>query len=288
MSELVIQNYRCKQLLKQLENVKYGNRPQEQLEPAPAEPMVDQFKLIMDARDLWAELKAKVISTEFGHLVINGQPGSGKTNVAREVYDCAFEDGFHPIYFNSFDMLTMDVEAVRQAAGHDKLFVVVDDASYVMNAISQKDASMIKNFVARIRHALKQQGKINPQICIVVIGHFTTAVPPMLKNTNYSIFSAPTNLEEEAMYKTAGRSKENRQKLAWTFKYITDVLKIAKPGTVIDLGIKHELNPFIWDVNGRLSVIMIHGEAHLYHSQKHICDKCRTIDASEYKTGAGQ
>lgn len=265
----------------------------------PTEPdkpkNIDDLEIVCDAKELWEErIKPKLAGTDFYSLMISGEQGSGKTDIARQFVCIAEQEGFKKLYFSSLEVLDMPATAIEKAQGALKLVVVLDDMSYALASISNQEASKLKNWVALIRHALKIGDKY-PEIFIIIIGHFTTSVPPMLKNTSYWIFSAPTTQEQDAMVKITGRQQKARRRLQTVFDALKAIQDIAKPRQILELDIYGNGNPieFTWDVDGRLQLLLKNGDAMLFHSKQSYCADCAkmgrdvVVDPTRYmkKTG---
>lgn len=240
---------------------------------------IENIKIILEAEELWQEIKPQIESSDFYQIVINGSQGSGKTTTAKELAHHAHSDGFYPIYSSAFDILTAPVTFVQQAAQNPtkKVCIVMDDMSYAMGALSSKTQSKLKNFIGMLRHALNEGGSVKPQIFLIVITHLNTGVPPILKNSNVWIFSKPTPQEYDYMIKIVGRKRELRQKLEIIFEFVKNIQAAAKPGEKLELGMYGYNYEFVWNLEGRLAMIIKNGEAQVYHSQNVECDECEHI-----------
>lgn len=244
---------------------------------------IDELEIVCDAKELWDEkVKPKLAGTEYFALMISGEQGSGKTDVARQFTCIAEQEGYKKLYFSSLDVLDMPATAVEKAGGALKLVVILDDISYTLGAISNQEASKLKNWVALIRHALKRtvEGEVKyPEIFIIIIGHFTTSVPPMLRNTSFWLFPAPTTQEQDAMVKIIGRQQKARRRLQTVVDALKAITDIAKPGETLEIDIYGNGHPidFTWDVDGRLQLLLKSGDAMIFHSKQNYCSECAKI-----------
>jgi len=244
---------------------------------------ISTIESIMNADDLFKEIEPQLNSSEFYQLVINGPPGSGKSTLARELAHHAHGVGYHPIYISGFDITKAPVTIEREVVGHNKVCIVLDDLSYVMNAISAKTGSKIKNFAMLIRHFLKQaNGGKEVNVMLIVIAHFNTAVPPVFKNANVWLFSQPTMLEYDTMVKLVGRKQEARDGLEKKFSTITKIQEMAGKNKELMLNILGHKYSFKWGDktdpgDGRLMLILANSKPQIYNSKDVYCEVCKHI-----------
>lgn len=234
------------------------------------------LKLVLTAQEFWNEIKIKIESSEWYHIMIDGEPGSGKTTIGREFCHLAHQDGFKVLYTSSFDLFDAPLEWREKARGARKVCIFIDDMSYTVSATSQKMQSKIKRFMTMLRHALRTSYE-NPQIFLIVAAHFVTAVPPVLKNTNYWIFPNPKNLEYDTMQKLVGKKPQSRQQLEKVFGLVKEIWEVASPGADVSFNAYGHVHPFFWDVDGRLSLLLKSDGALMYHSRTVDCDECEKI-----------
>lgn len=251
------------------------------IEEPTAKQGVDGLKLFMDAKALWEEIKPALESAEFFMIVINAMPGSGKTDIARQFACLGHQEGFVSLYYPAFKALDMPVTVVAQAQGSKRVLIILDDMSYALASIGNKQASKFKNWITQIRHALKTE-----QVFLIVIGHFTTAVPPVMKNSNIWIFPAPTTQEQDAMIKVVGRSQKNRRLFEIIFNAVRQIQSIAKPHTTLEIQIQGRPRDFTWDDDGRLGLLIKNGESLIFHSKQNYCEKCALIGKNNHVDSA--
>lgn len=239
------------------------------------------LQLMVTAQDFWKEIRPKIASAEWFHIYIDGEPGSSKTTVMRELAHCAEQDGFANFYSSSFDILDAPVAMQSKVKGHRKICVMLDDMSYAVSTMSQKMQNKIKNFITLIRHAMETE-TVNPEIFFMVSAHFKTAVPPVLKNTNYWIFTAPKNQEQDIMLKLVGRKEQKRKQMQDMFDAVTQLQAAAAPGKVLKFTMYGKLFEFKWGDkddpgDGRLHLIIKNGDALFYNSKRIDCPQCNKI-----------
>lgn len=256
-------------------NEMYAEVVQSQEQQAPAEDAeaktVNKLKLMVEPEELWEEIKPQVDSSEYYLLMINGSQGSGKTTIAKNFAHLAHNDGYYLLYSSAFDLIDAPMAFIDKGKGHDKVCIIIDDVSYALGATSQKSQAKVKNFFSLIRHALKAR------IFVIVITHITTGVPPVFKNSNTWIFSAPTTQENDAMVKIVGRKKQLRDQLQQMFDAVKEIRAAVSQSEVIEFTMYGQPFKFHWDVDGRISLIIKNGEATMYHSKKVECNQCRFI-----------
>jgi hypothetical protein len=237
---------------------------------------VETQELIINADQLWADIKPQVDASEFFLLMVDGMPGSGKSSIARELGHKAHNDGFKLLYASGFNVLDAPKDFIEQGRGFEKICIVLDDMSYALNAVAGKDASAFKNFFSLIRHALKAR------VFVIVIAHFTTAVPPIFKNSNVWIFSAPTTQEYDWMMKIVGRKQTSQRRLQQMFQGVTDMQAAAKDNNMLEFDMYGNSYKFQWGVkgnpgDGRLMLLLQNGTPKIYNSKYVSCEKCKHI-----------
>lgn len=260
--------------------------PVAKVEPQ-AKQAAENAKLFFDASELWSEMRGKVQSSEYFLLVVDGEPGSGKTNIARELAHETHKEGYAIIYSNSFDILDAPITFAKEADGAKFVTLILDDMSYMLASQPTKIQSKMKNFFTKIRHAMKAH------IFMIVISHFTTGVPPLLKNSNVWIFTSPTTQEYDMMVKIVGRKQELRNDLQKTFELVKDVQQIAAVDKNLVISANNQEWRFKWGdkedpADGRLMLLLKYGESWLYNARIINCPDCRKIgvdvnvDAGDY------
>jgi hypothetical protein len=237
---------------------------------------VSGLSIIVDADELFSRIEPQLDSSDFYLLMLNGQQGSGKSTIARELSHHAHTVGYKTLYSSGFDIIDAPEKFVREAEGADKVCIILDDMSYIMSATSSRTQSKIKSFFALIRHALKAK------IFVIVISHFTTAVPPIFKNSNVWIYSHPTTQEYDGMVKIIGTDKKAKQGLHRMFKSVMDIQAAAQRNHVIPLNLGGRDYSFVWgdksnSGDGRLMLMLMDGEALVYNSTDTYCDVCKGI-----------
>ena len=240
---------------------------------------VENIQIIVEANQLWGEMKPQIESDEFFQLMIDGRPGSGKTTIAREIAHLAHTDDYFSLYESGFDVLDAPASLVQKAreSGKNKFCIVLDDISYTLSASSGTMQSKFKSFFTMLRHALKKNPGDVIHILVIVIAHFTTAVPPILKNSGIWIFTKPSTQEYDQMIKIVGRSKKLRGQLEHMFNAIVAIQSEVKPNESFEFNMYGQPFQFTWNVDGRLSLILKNGEPMIYHSRNLSCQQCAYI-----------
>jgi hypothetical protein len=191
--------------------------------------------------------------------------------------------GYEPLYISGFEITEAPSKLAKGVVGHNKVAIILDDLSYIMNAISAKSGSKIKNFAMLIRHFLKQANNgQDVNVLLIVIAHFNTAVPPIFKNTNLYIFTRPTAIEYEYMMKLVGRKEEMKNKLEKTYSSLLSIQNQAGKNKNLTLTFQGNKYPFKWGDktdagDGRLMLMIFNNKPSIYQSQNNYCDKCKHI-----------
>jgi energy-coupling factor transporter ATP-binding protein EcfA2 len=256
----------------------------------------DDLTSIMDADTLFKLLSPQLDASEFYQIMLSGGPGSGKSTLAREVAHYAHSAGYEPLYVSGFEITEAPSKLAKGVIGHTKVAIIFDDLSYVMNAISAKAGSKIKNFAMLIRHFLMQANGGTPvNILLIIIAHFNTAVPPVFKNSNLWIFTRPTMLEYDFMLKYVGRKQETKEALERIYNSLSVIQARAGKNKNLMLTFQGTNYPFKWGDktdpgDGRLMLMILDSKPMIYQSQNVFCDKCKhigfgvKIDQANYET----
>lgn len=253
-------------------------------EPAPIaevpEPKGDISGLssIIDTEDLVETLSNQLSAGNYGVVCITGMQGSGKSSLSRSLAHRMHTDkGYTLIYCSGYDVLDAPEKLVAEAGNSKKIFVVIDDASYVFNSVSGRAASKLKQFFGIIRHALG-----GAQVCLAIITHVSSGIPPILRNSNVWIFSQPTLQEFDTLSKLTGKSEKARENLQKVFNSVTKIQAEATKNRYLTLTFGGKRYAFRWGVkgdpgSGRLMIAVLSGKAHIYHSVEEYCPECEHI-----------
>lgn len=256
----------------------------------------DNSTTIVTADELFKSILPQIESSDFYAMVFNGQQGSGKTRAAQELCHLAHTLGGYKLTKTSgMELLEAPDKIYKDAMGNKRVCIVIDDASYVLSSASGKTQSKIKNWYAMIRHALKDSEGNSAQIMVIVIAHFTTAVPPIFKNSNVWIFSKPTSQEYEAMVKVVGRGENSKLALETTFNAVREIQEAATKYREVYLNIKGTKFKFTWGDkhdpgDGRLLLLLNNGQPMIYNSKIQQCPECEfigketTFNQEDYQT----
>lgn len=239
--------------------------------------MLSRLQFVFNAKKLFKEIKPALDSSEYYLLMINGSQGSGKSTVARSICHTAHQYGYKLLYSSGFDLITAPSKLKEQAEGAKKVAIVVDDVSYILGATSSRTQSKVKNFFGMIRHALG-----GAQVLLIFITHVQSALPPILRNSNVWLFTAPTTLEYDTLVRLVGRGKEARESLQKTFERLTEIQSTAKKEKDVTLTFKGQKYNFRWGDrhdkgHGRLMLLVLNGEVMFYNSEDEHCPECQNI-----------
>lgn len=252
-------------------------------DPQKPQDGIGNLQSIFDAKRLFAEIEPQLESSDFYLLSVSGQQGSGKSTLARELTHFAHLAGYKPIYSSGFDIMEAPDTFSREAVGFDKVCIILDDLSYVLGAVSGKAQSKSKSFFGLIRHFLTQANNGKPvKVMVIVIAHFTTAIPPMFKNTNVWVFSKPTTLEYDAMIKVVGRNQNSRDQLDKIFNAVMKIQALANKNKDLVLTFQDSKYSFRWGSkedpgNGRLVMLILNGKPMIYNSHNEYCKICEHV-----------
>ena len=242
---------------------------------------IDTLTSIMTTRNLVQILNNQLSAGNYGILCITGMQGSGKSSVARTAAHIMHTElGYKLIYVSGYDVLEAPERLVAEAGESKKIFVVIDDASYVFNSVAGVQANRVKQFFGIIRHALA-----GAQVCLAVITHVQAGVPPILRNSNAWLFSAPTLQEFDTMGKLTGKNDAAKEAFGAVFNSVTKIQAMAAKSRDLNLTFGKYTYPFKWGTkddkgDGRLMIAIIAGKAHVYRSQEEYCDECKAIGNS--------
>jgi hypothetical protein len=236
------------------------------------EDSLDYGESLTTAADLWKIFKTELQSAGFAHIVINGAPGSGKSSAARELMHYAHLDGYKLLYTSGLNVLESPLKLRAEAAGSDHVAVCYDDLSYALNTVSSKKGSTFKSFFTQQRHWF------NAQVFNVTIGHFVTALPPVLKNASVWLYPHISGLELDFIQKQC-KGKMVRAKLDNCVAALSGIQKMLHDsGPKMDFTLYgKQYNGFTWDVHGRIQLAVVHGMPKLYLSQNKYCSECAKI-----------
>lgn len=255
-----------------------ANMPQVQQEDENRLRSIDTLTSIMTTKDLVKILGNQLDASNYGILCVTGMQGSGKSSLIRSVsHHMHSELGYKIIYVSGFDVMEMPEKLVEQAGDAKRVFVAIDDASYVFNSVSGVAASRAKQFIGIVRHALQ-----GAQVCLAPITHVTAGIPPILRNSNAFIFSAPTLQEYDTISKLTGKNDAAREALNSVFNSVTKIQAMAakNPDLTLTFG-KHQYS-FLWGTkhrkgDGRIMLSVISGKPYVYRSVEEYCNECKHV-----------
>ena len=229
-----------------------------------------------DAEALWEEMDNTLRSEKFYNLVFVGKPGGGKSTAAREVVHLAMEKGgYELMYILSQDIIKSPLalkEKFKKMVGK-RIAIVIEDASYALMGADAKTQAKVKTFFSTIRHQLEESSVI-----LIFIIHTMQAIPPVLRNTNSWIFAKPTFQERAVMGDLIGKSKNKQQELENTFNFVLTIRQAQKeaPTQYYSDSRGHEWKHTL-DVDGRMMLMCLEGEAKVYNAKNEFCKKCEFI-----------
>lgn len=171
-------------------------------------------------------LKEQTLNSNFAQCVIVGYQGSGKTTTAFYIAkELQKHEKFIIIHFKALAVNTMQLLAIKQKYNADNVIVILDDMSYITSIMSQKQASIFKNFIATIRHIFTSK------VVLLTITHVEKGIPPLLRNSDNWVYMS---LTRESDIRVKGSSM-NRQILYDLFEELRNNGKVVKGNKVITL-----------------------------------------------------
>ena len=129
-----------------------------------------------------------------------------------------------------------------------------------------------------LRHAA------NAKIFLIVVAHFSSGVPPVLRSTSGCyFFTSPTAIEMPFLKVLAGTDKGNKNKLAEMFSAAQTLRNQAQTNPNLLFDWRGHPYQFKWGTkedpgDGRLSLCMHAGESILYQTRNIVnCPECSYI-----------
>lgn len=235
---------------------------------------IDGLASIVTGKNLWATVRPQLEGSDFFMLMVNGQQGSGKTTVAREIAHYAHTDAKLPykiLYTSGYDVETAPARFKAEAEGAERVCIVFDDLSYILSTLTGKRQADIKSYFAVIRH------DIHAKIFCIINSHFQTAIPPIFRNSNQWIFTKPSMIEYDTMLKVTGRSQKQKAAVDSIFQNIVAVQEEGSENGVVRFKYDKRLYKFKWNVEGRLMMLISNGNPYIYRSQSMTCPGCEII-----------
>jgi len=249
---------------------KYYNIPVDEIDFS-SEVVEDPYSTMVTSEQLWNDGESFVELDEFFAFSLVGPQGSGKTNIAKQISTFAQKKGYRIVYAMPDDYMP-DVNAwikLVTADSSSRTLFVLDDLSYFSDAQAKKQASLVKNMVARLRHIFKTR------IFVIFITHRVHATPPMLRNSASWVFSKMQSADRDDCLEIIGRDKEQRDRLEQIYSFMSRIsLEYAKPERIVKFTYKDKVYSFKWGDkydagDGRLMTIYHGGKLKIFLS-KHI------------------
>ncbi len=139
--------------------------------------------------DITNEILKHLNENRFYSIMIIGLQGSGKTNTAKYIISKVYNEENTLIkYYKGREIIERDIEQDVKTSDNydnvDNVILVLDDLSYLLSTLSNKEASEFKNFIGLIRH------RFNKRVLLIMISHITSGLPPLLRNSNYIVYQS--------------------------------------------------------------------------------------------------
>lgn len=241
----------------------------------PISKPTDTMHSIVTANDLWNIMEPQLEASDFFMLMVNGQQGSGKTTVMRELSHLAHtsKSRYKLLYTSGYDIETAPGRFKAEAAGATHVAIGFDDLSYILATLSGKKQSDIKAYFAVIRHDLKAK------ILCIINSHFQTATPPIFRNASQWIFTKPSAVEYDTMQKIAGRSAKQKEALEYMFNNVVAIQEEGNAHGMVNFQYGDRKYHFNWNKDGRLMLLLSNGNPAIYRAQEVSCQECEHIGA---------
>jgi hypothetical protein len=225
---------------------------------------------IMTAERLWKAIQPGLKSSQFANLNVNGQQGSGKSTVAREMAHQAEMDGYKIVYISAHEVEDAPEILQRESQGFDKVCVVFDDLSFILSTLTGRSSSTAKAYVGLIRH------KIKARVFMITNVHVVSGIPPIFRNSTYWIFTKPTMQEFDVISRLCGkRMKEQLENLHTSIMTLHQAAE--KSSKLPPFVYKKFRENFVWNKDGRLMLLVSNGIPQLYKATEEHCSDCEFI-----------
>ena len=225
---------------------------------------------IMTAEKLWRSMQPGLKSSQFANLNVNGQQGSGKSTVAREMAHQAEQDGYKLVYISAHEVEDAPEILARESQGYDKVCVVFDDLSFILSTLGGKASSQAKAYVGLIRH------KVKARVFMITNVHVVSGIPPIFRNSTYWIFTKPTMQEYDVIARLCGKRQKDEVDNIHTSLMKLHQCAEKSPKLPQFVYKKHREN-FTWNQDGRLMLLVSNGIPLLYKATEEHCVNCEFI-----------
>ena len=245
-------------------------------QPINEEDNISGIQIVVGSIEPFSYVQPQLDSSDFYLFIVNSQKGSGKFTAARELSYKAHSIGYKLLNSSGCDIIDAPKRSLQDVKGAKKVYIVLDDIPYVLSATSPKTQNKTKNFFGLIRHAPEIA-----QVLLIVICHFTTALPPRFKNANLLIFSKPV----------VEFNRKNKEQLDRVFQSIVGIQTAPLKPRNIPLYIYCRSYLFHWGsgkdkVYSRLMLLIMGGQALVYRSTNNYYDQHQqSIDEDDHSYG---
>lgn len=223
---------------------------------------------VVDRDKLFEILAPALEASSYNSLVVSGLPGSGKTHLAKQLAFRLYKMGYYLIYFSGLEMVNSEDAVSMVPPGTKKICIVVDDASWVLSSVSNKASAKNRNWWTRVRHEFG-----GAEVLVIWLIHQLQAIPPLLRNSNCFIMSAPTQVEYDSCLKLTGKDKNDKNRFDKLFNSVRKIQAEGLKKKDITLTLAGKKFPFRWafkgdtSASGRIMLSIVNNQAYYYLSE---------------------
>lgn len=177
---------------------------------------------------LWQRIE----QTQFITVLVLGNPGTGKTTLVSHIAKYFHYKNFKIKYMNGPNT-TVFRQIVNQSRG-DTCFIA-DDITNLLSG-SNVHALLANNAVTRLRHILSTDTNVEAKVVMILVAHYITTLPPMLRTFSNVILG--TELSNEYLdYLRPFLGDDTQANLKWYMSKWNDLMR--QPQIALPYGESH-------------------------------------------------